>query len=141
MEKNGFSTSLSLENMRFRQQNSVSDVKYYFPLENLVFGVETCIFHTKRYFPLEKNWISLRFSLENMRFRQQNSVSDVKYCFPRETLVFGVKTGIFLTKRYFPLEKNLDFHKIFSTKIEVSTVKLCFRCKIIFCPGKPRFRC
>ena len=55
---------------------------------------------------MEKNWISTSFSLEKLRFRLENTNSDVKYSLPRENLVFDVKTSIFLTKRFFLMEKS-----------------------------------
>ena len=48
-----------------------------------------------------------------------------KYSFLLENLVFGVKTCIFLTKQYFPLEKRI-FYKFFSRNTEVFTVKYYF---------------
>ena len=63
--------------------------------------------------------------------------SDKKYSFRRENLVFGVKTGILITKRSFPTNKNRNFNKFFSTKTEVSTVKYYFRYKLLFSTRKP----
>ena len=95
---------------------------------------------------MEKNWISTSFSLEKLRFPLENTVSDIKYTFPREKLVFGVKTGIFLRKRLFLMEKN-GIWKFFSRKTEVSIVKYYFKCKVLS-NGKKReklkflrFRC
>ena len=79
---------------------------------------------------MEKNWISTSFSLEKLRFRLENTVSDLKYTFPREKLVFGVETGIFLRRRVFLMEKN-GIWKFFSRKTEVSIVKYYFRCKVL----------
>ena len=88
---------------------------------------------------MEKNWISTSFSLKKLRFRLENTNSDVKYSLPRENLVFDVKTSIFLTKRFFLMEKS-GIWKFFSRKTEVSTVKYYFRC-ILFTRREPRFRC
>ena len=44
MEKNGISTSFSLEKLSFPMKNTISDVKYPLPRENLFFGVKTGIF-------------------------------------------------------------------------------------------------
>ena len=80
---------------------------------------------------MEKNWISTSFSLEKLRFPLENTVSDLKYTFPREKLVFGVKTGIFLRKGFFLKEKN-GICKFFSRRTEVSTVNTVSDIKYTF---------
>ena len=80
---------------------------------------------------MEKNWISTSFSLEKLRFPLENTNSDVKYSLPRENLVFDVKTSIFLTKRFFLMEKS-GIWKFFSRKTEVSTVNTVSDVKYTF---------
>ena len=107
--------------------------------ENLVFGVKTGIFITKRSFPPKKPRNFCKF------FSAKTQVSTVKYYFRCKVLFstrkprFGVKTGIFITKRSFPPNKTRNFCKVFSAKTEDSTVKYYFRCKVLFSTSKPRF--
>ena len=129
----------------FSAKTKVSTVKYYFrckvlfSTENLVFGVKTGIFITKRSFPTKKTRNFYKF------FYTETQVSTVKYycrckvLFSKRKPRFGVKTGIFITKRSFPTKKTRNFYKFFSEKTEVSTVKYYFRCKVLFSSRKPRF--
>ena len=126
----------------------VSTVKYYFRYK-IPFSTRKPRFRCKYWYFLLRNGlfnriktgISTSFFLQNLRFLLYNTISDIKKSFRRENLVFGVNTGIFITKRSFKPNKNQNFYKFFSTKSEVSTVKYYFRYEILFSTRKSRFRC
>ena len=94
--------------------------KTSFSVLKLVFLLRNGLFHRKN------PGISTSFSLQKLRFPLQNTISDVKYSFLRENLVFSVKTGIFYYDTVFSTEKTPEFLQVFLYK------NWAFHCKILF---------